>query len=596
MANSSIQLSSLDFDTLKDTFKQYMKTQSRFTDYDFEGSNMNVLLDILAYNTFHNAFYLNMVGNEMFLDSSQLRSSVVSHAKELNYVPKSFTSASANINLTVTSNQINERSVVITKDTPIISYTGNKTYVFSTGENIIMTDFTVDNGTITFTKENITIYEGSYYSDSFNYTRTNTPRMIISNKNVDISSIDVVVVEDAGATTHQYTRALSLFDIDSQSKVYFVQAAGEDTYEIVFGDGVSGRQPKDNSAIIIQYRVCNGELPNGTRNFKIDPVYVKVGNYSGAASIYVNTPAAGGSVYESVDSIKFNAPRAFTTQERAVTAEDYENLLLANFPEINVVSAFGGEELNPPQYGKVFVSVDLNDVDVLPEIKKNQYNTFLKSRSPTSIQPVFISPEYTYIDVQSTVNYNVRVSTLTLSDIETIVLSNILSYAALNLNGFNKTFRNSKLVSAVDSSHSSIISSETNIRLIKLRVPQIATYETYDIDFTTPLEVNAPSASYTSCVRTTPFSYNNIRAYMKDDGAGIIGIYSENTNTLIENIGTVDYAAGLIQIANLRITGFDGAAIKYYAVPRQKDINTTKNVILNILEEDIKVTAVPARA
>ena len=596
MANSSIQLSSLDFDTLKDTFKQYMKTQSRFSDYDFEGSNMNVLLDILAYNTFHNAFYLNMIGNEMFLDSSQLRSSVVSHAKELNYVPKSFTSATANINITVTSNQINERSVVIAKDTPIVSYTGNKTYVFSTGENIIMTDFAVDNGTITFTKENITIYEGSYYSDSFNYTRTNTPRMIISNKNVDISSIDVVVVEDAGATTYQYTRALSLFDIDSESKVYFVQAAGEDTYEIVFGDGVSGRQPKDNSAIIVQYRICNGELPNGTRNFKIDPIYVKVGNYSGSASIYVNSPASGGSVFESVDSIKFNAPRSFTTQERAVTAEDYENLLLANFPEINVVSAFGGEELNPPQYGKVFVSVDLNDVDVLPEIKKNQYNTFLKSRSPTSIQPVFISPEYTYIDVQSKVNYNVRVSTLTLSDIETIVLSNILSYSALNLNGFNKTFRNSKLVSAIDSSHSSIISSETNIRLIKLRVPQIAAYETYDIDFTTPLEVNAPSANYTSCVRTTPFSYNNIRAYMKDDGAGIIGVYSENTNTLIENVGTVDYATGLIQIANLRITGFDGAAIKYYVVPQQKDINTTKNVILNILEEDIKVTAVPARA
>ena len=595
MANSSIQLSSLDFDTLKDTFKQYMKTQSRFADYDFEGSNMNVLLDILAYNTFHNAFYLNMIGNEMFLDSSQLRSSVVSHAKELNYVPKSFTSATANVNITVTSNQVNERSVLITKDTPIVAYTGNRTFIFSTGENIIMTDFTINNNNITFVKENITIYEGSYYSDSFNYTRTNTPRMIISNKNVDISSIDVVVVEDAGATTHQYTRALSLFDIDSESKVYFIQAAGEDTYEIIFGDGISGRMPKDNSAIIVQYRICNGELPNGTRKFKIDPVYVKVGNYTGTASIFVNAPAAGGSVHESLESIKFNAPRAFTTQERAVTAEDYENLLLANFPEINVVSAFGGEDLDPPQYGKVFVSVDLNDVDVLPEIKKNQYNTFLKSRSPTSIQPVFISPEYTYIDVQSLVKYNVRVSTLTLSDIETIVLSNILNYSSINLNGFNKTFRNSKLVSAVDSSHSSIVSSETNIRLIKRRTPEIAIYETYDIDFTTPLEVNAPSSNYTSCVRTTPFSYNNIRVYMKDDGAGVIGIYSENNDQFITSTGTVNYSTGLIQISNLRVTGFDGPTIKYYVVPRQKDINTTKNVILNILEEDISVTAVPAR-
>ena len=595
MANSSIQLSSLDFDTLKDTFKQYMKTQSRFADYDFEGSNMNVLLDILAYNTFHNAFYLNMIGNEMFLDSSQLRSSVVSHAKELNYVPKSFTSATANVNITVTSNQVNERSVLITKDTPIVAYTGNRTFIFSTGENIIMTDFTINNNNITFVKENITIYEGSYYSDSFNYTRTNTPRMIISNKNVDISSIDVVVVEDAGATTHQYTRALSLFDIDSESKVYFIQAAGEDTYEIIFGDGISGRMPKDNSAIIVQYRICNGELPNGTRKFKIDPVYVKVGNYTGTASIFVNAPAAGGSVHESLESIKFNAPRSFTTQERAVTAEDYENLLLANFPEINVVSAFGGEDLDPPQYGKVFVSVDLNDVDVLPEIKKNQYNTFLKSRSPTSIQPVFISPEYTYIDVQSLVKYNVRVSTLTLSDIETIVLSNILNYSSINLNGFNKTFRNSKLVSAVDSSHSSIVSSETNIRLIKRRTPEIAIYETYDIDFTTPLEVNAPSSNYTSCVRTTPFSYNNIRVYMKDDGAGVIGIYSENNDQFITSIGTVNYSTGLIQISNLRVTGFDGPTIKYYVVPRQKDISTTKNVILNILEEDISVTAVPAR-
>jgi len=384
-ANSSISLTSLDFDTIKNTFKSYLRGQDRFKDYDFDGSNMAVLLDLLAYNTFHQGFYLNMVGNEMFMDSAVLRDSVVSHAKELNYVPRSFKSAEAIINLTITSQNVNTTSLTIPKGYTFSSNFFNQLYTFSVAENITV------NGFGTFNIPNLKIYEGIYLKDTYVYASGNNQRNLISNKNVDISSLSVTVIEDTGATIHTYTRASSLFNLDSSSKIYFVQGAESDSYEIVFGDGITGRKPKENSVVVIEYRISNGELPNGCNSFIPDTTI------DGQNDIVVVTesPANAGSISESIESIKFNAPRYFTTQERAVTTEDYETLLKINFPEVNAVTAFGGEDLDPPQYGKVFIAVDLVDVDGLPDIKRTEYFRFLRPRSPVTIEPVFVNPEYT---------------------------------------------------------------------------------------------------------------------------------------------------------------------------------------------------------
>lgn len=595
MANSSIVLTNLDFDTLKNTFKSYLRSQDRFNDYDFDGANINVLLDILSYNTYHNAFYLNMVGNEMFLDSAQLRDSAVSHAKELNYVPQSFRSAQANVNISVTSSDITKRSLVIAKGTTFTSRLLDKNYTFSIDENIILSDFVLGQDTVTFTGENITLYEGYYVSDSFTYTYDTPVKMLISNKNVDISSVDVTVIEDSGATTLVYQRATSLFDLSKDSQVFFIQGAESDSYEIVFGDGVSGRRPKNNSIVLVEYRVSNGELPNGCNKFVPDSTIQGETDIS----VRVNSPAAGGTVYESIESIKYNAPRHFNTQERAITTEDYENLLKLNFPEVNTVTAYGGEDLDPPQFGKVFVSVDLKEVDALPDIKKQEYYRFLKPRSPVSIDPVFVDPEYTYLSVTSKVNYNVNITSLAADDIKTIVASAILQYAQNNLNNFNRTFRYSKLIQSIDSSQISIVSNETDIAIVKLITPDTGKNLTFDINYNIPLTIE----QYTQRQSGVQFSvyssfiiYKGIKSFIRDDGNGSLNVLSAATEAVIDTVGTIDYDTGLLQFSNFKIDSFIGSGVKFYAYPRNKDISTINNVILNIVEEDLAIAVVPVRA
>lgn len=595
--NTSIILSNLDFDTHKNTLIAYLKSQDRFKDYDFDGSNMSVLLDILSYNTFHNAFYLNMIGNEMFMDTAQLRDSVVSHAKELNYTPRSFTSAVANVSIVFNvTGEPNRRSIVIPKGQAFTSRFSNKIYTFTTAENIVVTDFVANtvSGSLVFTGSDISLYEGYYINDTFTYSSQNPQRLLISNKNVDVSSIAVTVIEDVGGTTLEYRRATSLFDIDSTSQVFFVQGAENSSYEIVFGDGISGRKPKDNSVITVEYRISNGELPNGCNAFTPDS------NIDGIAysNIRVSTSSAasGGSVSESIESIKYNAPRHFTTQERAVTTEDYENLLKLNFPEINTVTAFGGEDLDPPQFGRVFVAVDLKEVDGLPEAKKDQYYRFLKPRSPVSIDPVFVNPEYTYIGVDTSVNYNINITRLTSDDIRTIVSSAILSYAATNLNNFNRTLRYSKLVQSIDNSQLSIISNETTVRLIKVSRPALGTALTYDIRFNTALDSGPAAVVGGYTLKSSLFTYEGQKATLRDNGLGVVEVISVATNQPITAVGTINYDTGLVQLSNVTFESYDGNGIKVYAVPKNKDISTINNVILNIIEEDVNVTVIPVRA
>ena len=593
MANSSIILNNLDFDTLKNTFKAYLRSQDRFNDYDFDGSNMNVLLDILSYNTFHNAFYLNMIGNEMFLDSAQLRDTVVSHAKELNYTPSSFKSAVADVDIVITTTNMAKRSIVIPKGTTFTSNFGARSYTFSTAENIVITDYVINtNNTITFTGKNISLYEGYYINDVFVFNASSPQRFILTNKNVDISSISIAVIEDVGATTHLYYRATSLFGINENSKVFFVQGSEGETYEVVFGDGVSGRKPKDNSTITIEYRISNGELPNGCKNFRPDALIDGETN----VQILTNAAASSGTVSESLESIKFNAPRHFTTQERAITTEDYENLLKLNFPEINTVSAYGGENLDPPQFGKVFVAVDLNEVDGLPDIKKDQYYRFLKPRSPISIDPVFVDPVYTYISIESTVRYNINVTKLTVDDMKTIISSAILSYANSNLNNFNRVFRYSKLVQAIDTSQVSIISNETNTRLIKVIRPQTGVALTLDIDYNVPLDTTRRISQGGATISSSQFIYKGQKATLQDNLQNGIDVVSISSGQLIDTVGTINFDTGLIQLSNFKVDSFSQDGIKIYAIPRSKDISTINNVILNIIEEDINLTIVPVRA
>jgi len=618
-ANSSIVLTQLDFDSYKDSLKTFLKSQDRFKDYDFDGSNLSVLLDVLSYNTYQNAFYLNMVSNEMFLDSAKLRDSVISHAKELNYLPRSFRSSSAVIQLVITSTDTAKRSIVIPKGTSFTSRVDDFTYNFSTTENYVITKRTPSGSNLIYESEPIRVYEGSYLSDTYTINYANPLVYKISNKRVDLESVLVTVFEDNGTTIQTYKRATSLFGHDENAKVFFLQPGIGDTYEVVFGDGVVGRKPKNNSACIIEYRSCNGELPNGAFKF------INTARIDNEANIVIETitAAADGAVAEDLSSIKYNAPRAFTTQERAVTSEDYENLLKANFPEINAVVAYGGEDANPPQYGRIFLSIDLDEVDGLPKIKEAEYKKFLRSRSSVAIEPLFVSPDYTYLYVNTNIKYNINLTGLNPEDIRTYVIDSILNHASINLNNFGRTLRYSKFIRDVDSAETSIISNETKIELIKYLTPVLSTTVTgsatttsgslvslatsgvvssgqnVTIDFKNPLQNDIPGkgSEYLTgdihVVSSSTFTYNGLsNCRLEDNGDGVMRIVNTagTNNRTILDIGTVDYDTGIIRINNFNITNYTGTSLKIYAKPRTLDITSTQNVILNILENDVDVS------
>jgi len=590
-SNSSIILTQLDFNEYKTALKTYLTEQDEFKDYDFDGSNLSVLLDVLAYNTYQNAFYLNMIGNEMFLDSARLRDSVISHAKELNYLPRSFTSATAKIQLTITPTDANKNSIVIPKGTSFISRVDDFSYTFNTNENLVITNKV--NGS--FVSDTITIYEGNYLSDTSVINYSNPLIYKISNRNVDISSVSVTIIEDNGSVNLEYARATSMFGHDENSKVFFLQPSTGDSYEVVFGDGVVGRKPKNNSIVIIEYRVSNGELPNGAFRF------INASRIDNEANVAITTisAAADGAVAEDLNSIKFNAPRAFTTQERAVTAEDYQNLLKANYPEINAVTAYGGEDATPPQYGRIFVSIDLTDVDGLPKIKEDEYKRFLRSRSSVAMEPVFISPDYTYLKVDSTVRYNINRTGLNPEDLRTYVIDAILNYASTNLNSFSKTFRYSKLVQAVDATDASIISNETDINLVKYLTPELGVPLNLTIDFKCPLTQEIPLLGDehpmidVHGVSSTPFTYTGIQnCVLEDNGDGVMRIVTPSgaNHKKIVDVGTVDYDTGVVRLNNFNVQNYVGTSLKIYAEPRSRDITAIQNVILNIIESDVNIT------
>ena len=590
-ANSSISLTQLDFTEYKNSLKAYLREQNEFKDYDFDGSNLSVLLDILAYNTYQNAFYLNMVSNEMFLDSAKLRDSVISHAKELNYLPRSFTSAKASIQLRITPTDANKNSIVIPKGTSFISRVDDFSYSFNTNENLVVTNKV--NGT--FVSESIILYEGNYLSDTYVVNYNNPLIYKINNRNVDISSVAVTVLEDNGSVTQEYARATSLFGHNESSRVFFLQPGIGDSYEVVFGDSVVGRKPKNNAIVIIEYRVSNGELPNGANRFINS---CRIDNEANVAVITL-TSAQDGAVAEDLNSIKYNAPRAFTTQERAVTAEDYENLLKANFPEINAVTAYGGEDATPPQFGRIFVSVDLTDVDGLPKIKEDEYRRFLRARSSVAMEPLFVTPDYTYLKIDSLVKYNINRTGQNPEDLRAFVIDAILNYANANLNSFSRTFRYSKLVQTIDATDASIISNDTTVNLVKYLTPDLGVPQNLTIDFKSPLTQEIPLLGDehpivdVQSITSTPFTYTGIQnCVLEDNGDGVVRIVTPvgaNYKKIID-VGTVDYNTGVVRLTNFTVQNYIGTSLKIYAEPRFRDITAIQNVILNIIESDVNIT------
>ena len=599
MAITSNDLTTLDFEAVKENLKTYLKGQDLFKDYDFEASNINVLLDVLAYNTNLNSFYLNMVSNEMFLDSALLRDSIISHAKELNYIPRSFRSARATIDIELIDNSENA-SVLIPRGTTFTGRAGNKNFTFTTAENI----HALSTDSNKFEAKNVVIHEGDYVQDSYVTNNDVPPRFILTNKTVDTDSIKVIVIEDNGAVSLQYEKRDSLFGIGASDQVFFLQAAENDSYEILFGDGIIGRPPKNNSIVLIEYRACNGELPNGIRVFTADDdigtaVIQRISVATDADGKQMI--AAGGSIPESLESIKFNAPRAFTTQERVVTAQDYATLLKANFSEINDIAAYGGEEEDPPRFGKVMIAVDLKNTDILPDSNRSKYRDFIRPRSPLSIDPIFITPNYMYLSISSNVKYDISQTSLGVDDIKSLVVSSIQSYNENNLNGFNKTLRYSKLAAAIDNAQQSVISNDTRVRVTQF-IPLIqGERQNYIINFdmaildTTEDTFRLRDQRQVAVVQSSSFQFGGLNCIIEDDGKGVLNIVEEGNSddsTIIAKIGSVDYGSGQLNLDNFA-TQDQATQLKFTVIPSEKDVTSQRRSILRILDEDLTVTIIP---
>jgi hypothetical protein len=462
MANSSLVLSSLDFDTQKENFKNFLSSQSIFRDYDFNGSNINVLLDVLTYNTYLNAFYLNMIGSEMHLDSAQKLDSVISRAKELNYLPRSNRSSKAVVSMTLDTTGVTN-PLVIPKGTIFSGLNSNGSFSFITAE---ATSYLSTN-TI-YSVSNLEIYEGSYVSESFivDYN-IEDQRFVLSNPNIDTNSVEIIINENNANTEYTYTS--DLFGLQSNSNVYFLQGFESGTYEVLFGDNVFGYKPKNGAIIYASYRICSGSDGNGIANFNLDSdVGGNNGGYAIATTMTTVSPALSGANAEGINSIKFNAPRHFQTQGRCVTKNDYITTILQNFPEVKYVNVFGGEVSNTAvEFGTVYISPSTYSGNPLTNNRKNDVETFVNDLTAIGIKAKIIDPDYLFVDINSIVHVNFNNTPSTTTTIVSKVIDATKQYNSDNLQNFNTAFRMSKLEQKINEADEGILSNETSIRIFK---------------------------------------------------------------------------------------------------------------------------------
>lgn len=578
-----LPVNQLDFNTLRANLRTYLEGQDRFKDYDFDGSNISVLLDILAYNTYQNAFYLNMIGNEMFLDTATLRDSVVSHAKELNYLPRSYTSAAATLQVKINVSNTAAFTETIPQNYKFTSTTTTNTYTFSTAEPYIVTR----NANGDFITQ-IDVYEGFLLTERFVVNTSLTDqRFVLSNDRVDTDSIEVFVAPSVGSSnTTEYTFTSSIFGLSANSTVYFLQAAEDGKYEIVFGDNVISKKPQNGNLISVNYRISSGNTVNGISSFTPQST---INTYTVSVQSVVSA-AAGGAESESVSSIKYNATKYFQTQDRVVTKEDYKSLIIANFPEIKSISVYGGEEIPvAPQYGKVVISPVTQTGNPVTQTTADRILAFVRTRSPLSINPVLIDPDFLELYITTTVKYNVNQTTLTSNQIRTLVSNAINTFNNSNLIDFNKTFRYSKLVSDINSAHTSIVSNETSVLLTKTIVPLLNESFSETVNFGNEIKrddyIVARPLTNEFSLYSSQFTYNSRPAYFGEDGAGKLFVYEltgTGRNILKSDAGTVDYMNGIININGLIISDYSGSGITFFGVPAKQDIRSLRNTVLQI--------------
>lgn len=597
---AKLNISELDFDSIKAQLKDYLRNQTQFKDYNFEGSNMSVLLDVLAYNTFQNNFYTNMAINEMFLDSAVLRNSIVSHAKELNYLPRSRKSARAVVRVTIQDNTISGQTVTIPQYSIFTSNYLGQNFEFVTDKTYVARKTAAG----TFVADNVEIFEGvmlaTFEREGYFVDENGILRVILSNEDADVDSLAVFVDAEATEDQNVFIRKNDIFGVGPLDKVFYVEPYIDGRYTIYFGNNVFGFQPQEFEDIRVRYRVTSGPEGNGAFSFSTEP-------QQPSTTITVQTiqAAAGGAERETLESIRYFAPKSLQIQERAITTSDYEILLKQRFPEIRAVSAYGGEELNPPKFGKVAISVYLGEGrEGLSTTLSSAYIEYLKDKSPLAIEPIFIESEFLYSCLNIEVNFNPKITRKSAAEIEVLVRQAVRDYVTNNLDDFDMTLRVSKLSADIDGVDISIQSNSVFANPYIEYSPQLNVSLSPSFKFFArlikpyPFRDSNGFADYKPSVKSSVFSYNNVQAYLQDDGTGKIQIVTSdlvNPQVIKPDIGTVNYETGEINLVGFKTEGFSGSGIKIMVTPKKDDITAPSGRIFFIRDEDVTINLIESK-
>ena len=599
-----VNFTNLDFEDVKTTLKEYLKSNSNFTDYDFEGSNLSTILDVLAYNTYITSYNANMVANEVFIDSATLRENVVSLARNIGYLPKSRKAATSSISFFVNTTNIQPAPASITLNRGTVA-TSQGSFAGVSGSFCILDDITVPvvNNIATF--NNVPVYEGTFLTKNFTYNAQNPfQKFIVPNAGVDteLMRVSVKASESSTAST-KYALQDSLFYVGSDSKVFYLQEVEDERYELIFGDGIFGKKLEEGNYITVKYLVTNGDAGNGLSNFAFNGrlTYVRDGQEytvsSGISLLTTEFSSRGGSSIESVDSIKKYAPRIYASQNRAVTADDYETLIPSRiYPDTESISVFGGEEVVPPQYGKVFISIKPKFGDFLPNLIKENIKLKLKKYAVSGIVPEILDLKYLFIETSSRVYYNTNLAPSS-AQVSSVVQNNASKYAnSSELNKYGARFKYSKFLKIVDDSHDSITSNITTVRMRRdLRIAANSIAE-YQIGFGNRMQV-LNDEGYN--IKTTAFQVAGIggNVYLSDvpDSDRLTGslflfslpnVGSRNPSIVKSNVGSIDYETGIITINAINLVDGllkDGQpVIEIEATPTSNDVIGLQDLYLQL--------------
>jgi len=582
------QVSNLDFEDIKTSLKEYMRAQSDFTDYDFDGSALATLIDTLAYNTYYTAFNTNMVVNELFIDSATLRDNVVAIAKQLGYRPKSATAPTAYVSFTATyGNPTTDTELILKKGTGFISSFDNNVYQYVVTDDV---KAQVINDVATFT--NVEVKEGTQLVNTFVVNSSlKSQKFILDNENIDTNTIRVKVFPTGGSFSEPYLVADNILGVDATSKVFFLDEIEDQRYEILMGDGVLGKKLENNARIEVSYLTTAGPESNGVRTFVFSGVLENPNGVTPSnitTSITSTVASAGGEEIESTQKIKYTAPKAYGTQERAVTAQDYEAIVRRVYPATSDIIIFGGEDQDPPEYGRVFIALKPTDASYLTSLTKNRIIQELKKYVVASVEPKLVDPSILFVELTSKIYYNGEMTDQTTSQIRDKVIGSVQSYLdTSDTEKFNGKFRYSKMIGVIDDADKSINSNLTSITMRKDFYPSLNSTFYYELCFQNAFDEDCDDPILSSTgFRVT--EYPNFDVYVEDRNKKIV-LYRLDSVTgekvvLDSDIGDIDYVKGELKMYNLTIIkgSFFDNRISVRVKPLLNDVKALREVYLDV--------------